>query len=139
MRAELSVALAAPVERAFALLSEPSERPRWQASLWHVELLTPGETRVGTRWRERPLGLAWVELEIVAFERDRLWSERARTALGTFTVTLRFAPVGEATRLDVEADLALRGPARLLAPAASLVLPRALAHDLRRAERLLVA
>jgi uncharacterized protein YndB with AHSA1/START domain len=134
---ELEVVLDAPVERVFAFLADPENRPRWQSSLRRVETITTGEPRAGTRWREQPLGLGWVELEIVRFERDREWSERAELALGTFTLTLRFTPEGAATRVHVDAELALRGAARLLGPGARLVLPRAFASDLRRAGRIL--
>lgn len=139
MRVELSVELAAPVDRVFALLSDPRQRPRWQASLRGVEVLTEGPPRVGTRWRERPLGMGPLELEIVAFEENERWVERAEMAIGTFTLTLRFTGSGALTRVDVEAELALRGPAKLLALGARLVLPGAFAHDLRRAERILAA
>lgn len=136
---ELEVVLDAPVERVFAFLADPENRPRWQSSLRRVQVLTEGEPGVGARWREQPLGLGWVELEIVRFERDRAWSERAELALGTFTLTLRFTPEGTATRVHVDAELALRGAARLLGPGARLVLPRAFASDLRRAGRILAS
>ena len=139
MRMELEVVLDAPVERVFVFLADPENRPRWQSSLRRVELITEGEPRVGTRWREQPIGLGWVELEIVRFERDRAWSERAELAFGTFTLTLRFTPEGEATRVHVDAELALRGAARLLGLGARLVLPRAFASDLRRAGRILAS
>jgi uncharacterized protein YndB with AHSA1/START domain len=134
---ELEVVLDAPVERVFAFLADPENRPRWQSSLRRVELITNGAPRVGTRWREAPIGLGWVELEIVRFERDRAWSERAELAFGAFTLTLRFTPEGAATRVHVDAELALRGAARLLGSGARLVLPRAFASDLRRAGRIL--
>lgn len=137
MRMQLELIVDAPVERVFAFLADPSNRPRWQASLRRVERLTSGAPRLGTRWREQPIGLGWVELEIVRFERDRAWSERAELPFGTFTLTLRFTPEGAATRVHVEAELALRGAARLLGPGAKLVLPRAFASDLRRAARIL--
>lgn len=136
---ELEVVLDAPVERVFAFLADPENRPRWQSSLRRVELITIDEPRVGTRWREQPIGLGWVELEIVRFERDRAWSERAELAFGTFTLTLRFTPEGAATRVHVDAELALRGAARLLGPGVRLVLPRAFASDLRRAGRILAS
>lgn len=144
MQMELEVVLDAPVERVFAFLPDPLNRPRWQSSLRGVELNTEGRPRVGTRWREQPIGLGWVELEIVRFERDRAWSERAELAFGTFTfgtftLTLRFTPEGAATRVHVEAELVLRGAARLLGPGAKLVLPRAFASDLRRAGRILAS
>ena len=136
---ELEVVLDAPVERVFAFLADPENRPRWQSSLRRVELITIDEPRVGTRWREQPIGLGWVELEIVRFERDRAWSERAELAFGTFTLTLRFTPEGASTRVHVDAELALRGAARLLGPGVRLVLPRAFASDLRRAGRILAS
>ena len=173
---ELEVVLDAPVERVFAFLADPENRPRWQSSLRRVELITEGaersgaelvaeegegrphsqreprssararegarqptEPRLGTRWREQPIGLGWVELEIVRFERDRAWSERAELAFGTFTLTLRFTPEGASTRVHVDAELALRGAARLLGPGVRLVLPRAFASDLRRAGRILAS
>ena len=169
---QLELVLDAPVERVFAFLADPENRPRWQSSLRRVELITggaersgaelvaeegegrphsqqeppssararqPTEPRLGTRWREQPIGLGWVELEIVRFERDRAWSERAELAFGTFTLTLRFTPEGAATRVHVDAELALRGAARLLGPGVRLVLPRAFASDLRRAGRILAS
>ena len=134
---ELEVVLDAPSERVCAVLADPENRPRWQSSLRRVELITNGEPRLGTRWREQPIGLGWVELEIVRFDQDREWSERAELAFGTFTLTLRFTPEGAATRVHVDAELALRGAARLLGLGARLVLPRAFASDLRRAGRIL--
>jgi len=134
---ELEVVLDAPIERVFAFLADPENRPRWQSSLRRVELITNGEPRLGTRWREQPIGLGWVELEIVRFDQDREWSERAELAFGTFTLTLRFTPEDAATRVHVDAELALRGAARLLGLGARLVLPRAFASDLRRAGRIL--
>src|SRR6476620_7131675 len=106
-----SQSLAQPVSRVFALLSDPRKRPQWQSSLKSVELLDPGEPRVGMRWREAPHGLMSFSLEISRFEPDRVWEERLDSAFVRGRVCMHFAPApADTTALEIEVALELRGP-----------------------------
>ncbi len=137
MHVELEFLLPAPPERCFELLSNPVHRVRWQRSLRRVEVLTPGPPRLGTRWREWPLGLGEVELEIVQFEAGRVWAERGETKVGTLQLVLRFEADGPATRLGVDADLTLPRWASWGEGALLPFVRRELTGDLGRAAALL--
>lgn len=127
-----------PLERVFALLSDPRLRSRWQASLADVELLDAGEPRVGMRWRERPHGLVPFTLEIAAFERDRHWAERIESPLCTGTLDLSFERLGpDATEVRVAVELELRAGLQWSAWLVRSVLAREVRRDLSRAERVL--
>jgi hypothetical protein len=124
--------------RVFALLSDPRQRPRWQASLSAVEMLDDGEPRVGMRWRERPYGLSQVALVISGFERDRLWAEQFESSLASGSMSVRFTPVGaDATDLDLQATIALRSPLALATWLARRLLQREIRRDLARIEQVL--
>jgi uncharacterized protein YndB with AHSA1/START domain len=126
-----------PVARVFALLSDPRQRPRWQASLSGVEMIDPGPPRVGMRWRERPGGLARFALAITELEAERRWAERFEGP-ASGSIALAFTPDGpRATRLEVRVAVDLRGPFKLLGPLLAQLLPLAIRADLARAERLL--
>jgi hypothetical protein len=121
----------------YPYLAEPRNRPAWQSTLRRVDMLTQGPPGLGTRWRETAIGFGTSEMEIVAFEPNRTWGERARTPFGTATVTLHFEEedgVRPATRVRVDAELEVP---RVLGPVARAVMRRLFRGDLARAERIL--
>jgi uncharacterized protein YndB with AHSA1/START domain len=125
-------------QRVFALLADPRQRPRWQASLSAVEMIDGGEPRLGMRWRERPYGLSQVALEISAFEPDRLWAEQFESRVASGSMSVRFAPAGAgATDLDLHATVTLRGPLALATGVAKRLLQREIRRDLARIEQVL--
>jgi uncharacterized membrane protein len=133
---EDEVVVAKPVELVFPFLADPRNRPRWQASLRSVEMLTDGEPRVGMCWRERPGGLVWFELCIIELEPNQLWTERIRGAGIEGQIAMRFAAEGGATRIRVAVSLDLPRPLRLGAPLVRTLLPLAARRDLAQVERL---
>ncbi|WP_296605301.1 SRPBCC family protein [Nocardioides sp.] len=134
------VAVAFPVSRevAFDYLADPHNRPAWQSSLARVEDVD-GEVRVGQTWVDvtspglRPL------METTELDRPRRWSERGTWRGFDAVLTLDFAET--ATGCDVAATMRVtgRGIAALPARVLSLVAPRAVRSDLRRAARVLGA
>jgi uncharacterized protein YndB with AHSA1/START domain len=127
-----------PCAAVFALLSDPRLRPRWQRSLRSVELIDAGEPRLGMRWQERPHGLMTFELQITAYEPERLWAEQFTCRIASGTLELRFIPEGSAsTRVDVRAVVNLHGPARAGSRVAALLLRREMTGDLALAQRAL--
>ncbi|MDP3894078.1 SRPBCC family protein [Nocardioides sp.] len=128
-----------PVSLVFGLLADPRRRPEWQSSLRRVEMLTPGEPGVGTRWHDvtaigvRPL------MEITTWETDRVWAERGSWRGLELTLDLRFASLDAATRTRVTATVVTNAPGwrRPIGWGLSAMGPLAAKDDLRRAARLL--
>ena len=71
-------------------------------------MLTEGPSGVGTRWRESTTGLGTYGVEVVAFERERLWVEEADTSRGNGRISVAFASEGDAaTRVTVTVEIHL--------------------------------
>lgn len=140
MRVELEHVVAHPPDRVFAFMSVPSNRPLWQENTESVELVSVGEARVGTRWREVMRGVGPVEQELVALEPGVLWEEAGRSQFGTGRVRVEFAPAGDdATRVRVCVELRPRGTKRLLEPALALMVRRQMPRDLDRLGEILAS
>ena len=133
MKILLERTLPSPISEVFAFLSDPRNRPVWQRSLDRVEMLTDGPPRVGTRWREWPLLLGEVSLEIVEFETDRVWAERGTSNKGQLDLLLGFEQAGAETRLSVDARLELPKLLRWAEPLGRPLITAEISGDLRRA------
>lgn len=140
MRVEVERVIAHPVDRVFAVVSDPPSRPRWQENTSGVEVLTPGPAGLGTRWREQSKGIGTVEAEVVGFEPDRLWEESGTADGGAGRITVRMEPEGEgSTRVQVVVELHLKGLRRVMEGALEPIVARQLPKDLERLEALLGA
>lgn len=140
MRVDLEHVVAHLVDRVFAVMSDPASRPLWQENTSDVEVLTPGPTALGTRWRETSRGIGTVHAEVVGFEENALWEEAGTAAGGAGHVSVRFRPEGEtATRLVVGVEVHLKGARRLMEPALAPLVSRQMLSDLTRLEALLSA
>jgi uncharacterized protein YndB with AHSA1/START domain len=140
VRVEVERVIAHPVDRVFAVVSDPPSRPRWQENTSGVEVLTPGPTGLGTRWREQNKGIGTVAAEVVGFEADRLWEESGTADGGAGRITVRMEPDGEAsTRVQVVVELHLKGLRRVMEGALEPIVARQLPKDLERLEALLDA
>jgi uncharacterized protein YndB with AHSA1/START domain len=139
MRLVIERALREPLPSVYAFLADPRNRPRWQSSLTGVTVDGDGPPGLGTRWKERAIGFGTSEMEIVRFEPNRVWAERARSRFGDALVTLYFSPAGpngEGTLVRLEAEI---GIPRLFAPAAKLVMKTLFSNDLAKAEAIIAS
>lgn len=138
MRVEVERVIAHPVDRVFAIVSDPPSRPRWQENTSGVEVLTPGPAGLGTRWREQSKGVGAVAVEVVGFEADRLWEESGTADGGIGRITVRMEPEGEgSTRVHVVAELHLKGLRRVMEGALGPIVARQIPKDLEQLETLL--
>jgi uncharacterized protein YndB with AHSA1/START domain len=126
-----------PVDRVFSVMSDPAKRPLWQENSQEVEVLTPGESRLGTRWRETIKGIGSVEAEVVGFEANALWTEAGTSDSGTGRITVTFRPEGDVTHLEVEVEMNLRGLKRVMEPALGPMIRHQMPRDLDRLAELL--
>jgi hypothetical protein len=134
-----SVAYAVPAEVAFAYLADPGNRPEWQSSLRGVEILDPGEPRVGMRWRDLTSARIVPDMVITAMETPVLWAETGQWRAFAADLNLRFVP--RETGCVVDAEFGVRGPGLLrpVAWAATRAGLFAVRSDLRRAGRILAS
>jgi uncharacterized protein YndB with AHSA1/START domain len=139
MHFALSQRIKSPPLRVFEFFADPHNRPHWQRSLKSVAVETPGRPRLGTRWRESPLGLGSVAMEITAFEAPYRWSERGSSSFGSLELTLTFAAEASGTEVLLTSDLVLRAPLLLLEPLLKPLLRREMKQDLARAASILEA
>src|SRR3954452_3966998 len=139
MRVDLEHVVAHPVDQVFAFMADVRNRPRWQEKTRDVELITDGEPRLGTRWRETVKGIGTYQAEVGAFERDALWVEAADLEAGSGRIEVAFAPAenGAATRVNVAVEISLRGTKRLMEPALAPMIRRQMPADLERLDALL--
>jgi uncharacterized protein YndB with AHSA1/START domain len=126
-----------PRELVFAYLSDPVNRPEWQASLRSVEVLDPGEPHVGQRWVDRVYAAPPFHLETTRVEPGRVWAEVGTSGPFTATGTLLFEDAMRegvrGTVVTCVARVTARGPARPLAVGARAVAALLVRNDLRRA------
>jgi hypothetical protein len=132
-----TVDFAVPLDVAFAYLADPRNRPEWQSSLASVEMLTDGEPRVGTRWRDHTLARVVPEMEITALEGDRLWAESGTWHAVQADLELRFAPTESGCRVDVGFRVTGRGVLRVVGRPITVAGVRPVLADVRRAARIL--
>ena len=103
---DVSVTIARPVEDVFAVLTDPTQSPKWATSALEGELLTDGPPRIGTQRRVVVKGMFGRTMESV-MEVTELDTNRA-VALelisaswgGIGRTRYTFTPVGDGTRVD---------------------------------------
>jgi hypothetical protein len=140
-RWDTRVFAAAPRPAVFAYLSDPVNRPEWQASLKRVEVLDAGPPHVGQQWVDHVKVGPRFELQTTGLDPDRLWAETGTSGPFTAFGTLLFEDADKDGRAGTEVTCIARVRGRGVAvplgwPATALgaLLVR---NDLRRAARLL--
>ena len=136
MRFTVGVDFPTSDERAYRYLSEPRNRPAWQASLRRVTEVR-GHGEPGTTWVDVTAAGIRPRLEVTAAAPYRRWQERGTWRGVCAILTLRFAQTGP-THTRVVATVEVETPALLRPVALALMVvgPPALRSDLARAARL---
>jgi len=103
-RIALSQMVQAPVAAVFAAASDFANAPTRIKDIVRVEMLTPGPVGVGTKFKETRVMFkkeATETMEVTAFEPNAAYELSARSCGAEFKTRFAFAPVGDATRIDV--------------------------------------
>jgi uncharacterized protein YndB with AHSA1/START domain len=134
--------VAAPIEQVFRLFTDIEHGTAHVSGIKKVEMLTPGAIHLGTRWREtrEVMGrLDSAEMEITAFERNRMYTITHHKAGVRIDATFWFDTSGEGTKVSVEYEIGAGGlPPGLLAPlgwAMGGKIEGVLSHDLADLKR----
>jgi len=112
--------VAAPVGQVFQLFTDIEHGPDRVGGIKKVEMLTPGVVHLGSRWRETRDILGRedsAEMEITAFELNRMYTITHHKAGVRIDTTFWFEREGAGTKVAVEFQLDGGGvPPGLLAP-----------------------
>jgi uncharacterized protein YndB with AHSA1/START domain len=112
--------IAAPLDRVFEIFTDIEHGPAHVSGIKRLDMMTTGRIHVGTRWletREVMGRLDTVEMEITAFERNRMYTITHHKAGVRIDTTFWFEPSGERTKVTVEFDLGASGlPPGFLTP-----------------------
>ena len=134
--------IAAPLERVFQLFSDIEHGPAHVSGIKKLAMMTPGHIHVGTRWLETREVMGrpdTVEMEITAFERNRMYTITHHKAGVRIDTTFWFEPSGDRTKVTVEFDLDSSSlPPALLAPLGWAIagkVEKVLSHDLADLKR----
>jgi uncharacterized protein YndB with AHSA1/START domain len=133
-----TVLFAQPPEVVFPYLADPRKRPEWQSSLKAIEMRDQGEPRVGMRWRDLTGPGFRPEMEITQLVPYRVWAETGSWRGVTADLTLRFTAVGTGTRVTAEVEIRSEGLWRAVSAVVRRLAPAALAHDLGKANEVLM-
>ncbi|MGE0041622.1 MAG: SRPBCC family protein [Vicinamibacterales bacterium] len=116
----------APLERVFRVFTDIEGSALRVRNIQQIEMLTPGAIKIGSRWREtRELmgQTASEELQITAFEMNRMYTITCDTHGTRFDCTFRFTEAPDGTDVMAELDIIPQSfGARLVAPFGALVL-----------------
>jgi len=112
--------LEAPVDQVFAAFTDIEHNAGRVSGIRNVEVLSTGEFRLGTRWREtrEVMGrLDDAEMEVTAFEKGRGYTITHYKAGVKIDTVFTFAPEGDGTQVSITFALENQGlPPGLLTP-----------------------
>ena len=112
--------LAAPIDEVFAAFTDLEQTARRVSGIKGVQILTNGEFRLGTRWREtrEVMGrLDDADMEVTAFDKGRGYTITHHKAGVKVDTVFTFAPAGDGTAVSITFALENQGlPPGLLTP-----------------------
>lgn len=115
------------VEEAFDYLADFGNASKWDENTLSSDCLGDDPYRAGARYRVvtdfggRTLTLTY---ETIEFDRPDRVVFRSDAGISKIQDTITFHEDGEGSRVDYEADISLKGPARLLDPVFTLIFKR---------------
>jgi carbon monoxide dehydrogenase subunit G len=137
-----SVEINRPVDQVFDFLADIGNAPRWQRGVVSSRKDSEGPMRVGTTFTEnmRVMGMSFdARCEVTAFEPPRRIAMVADGKLVRYHGVFQLEPVGAATQLSVDAQVALKGFWRLLSPLMGSEIRKESAAELQDIRRVLEA
>jgi hypothetical protein len=127
-----SVVLPCTPEEAFDYLPDLRNELEWNPDCTEAEKITDGPVGLGTKFLMHWTGSPGVEIEIVAYERPRMWKAYNDDGPFEFDFQATLEPVAEGTRLSVDFGVRPRGWFRLVFPVFVLFLRREEKANMKR-------
>jgi len=132
-----------PIDEVVAFVDDNTNDPLWQSSVLESEKLTPGEPKVGTRYRVREKFLGRVieeEWEVVERNADGTqWAARSVTGPFPMETTMRFEATENGTRIKRTLSVDVGRFFKLASPVVAHIAQRELDMDFANLKELLEA
>lgn len=141
--ADVSVTIARPAEDVFAVLTDPTQSPRWSANAIEAEIITPGPPGVGSRRRavtRGPFGGTMENvMEVTELQPDRKVALKLVSAPwgGTGRTWYTFTPVDGGTRVDWTWEMEPAGAWKLIIRPLMAIFGRVFQRDLDHLKRMM--
>ena len=120
-----------PPEAVFDFLTDLRHELDWNPNAEHVEKLTDGPIRVGTRFRARWSGTGSTDVVVIHHDRPHAWATRS-SAMGIEVIASgSVSAIAGGSRYTIRLELRPRGMARLLAPLAKVLMERGEDRNMR--------
>jgi uncharacterized protein YndB with AHSA1/START domain len=139
---ETGVAIERPAEEVFAYLSDPTHFPAWNSAVRAVQLTSAGGGGVGAIYRmerDLPTGKVENDLQVVAVDPPREFVIRTMSGPTPFHYRYRLSEEDGGTRVVLDAEVDLSGPAALVASLARRAVKKGVDDNLRTLKTLLEA
>jgi len=139
---ETSIDIQRPVETVFAYAADPRNTPQWQGAIQESRVTPDGPPTVGTKARQVASFLG-VKLqptnEITALEPNRSVSFKGRAGPAALEATIRFAALGDGTRLSATFQVEPGGLFRVAGPLFASQFKKQVEADFQRLKAVLEA
>ena len=114
-----SITNARPLPKVFAFVADMNNIPKWQAEVVKSTVVTPGPTKVGTRFTEEvkmgPMRTA-ADCEVTEFILDKSVAFKAKSSSINYEGRILVEPFEKGTKLTMEGSAQPKGLWRLLQP-----------------------
>jgi uncharacterized membrane protein len=108
-----------PVEKVFTFITDMKNLTQWETNMSDVEILTPVELGVGSKFRGKAnvMGMRtkWIA-EIIGWNPNKRYTERISSGSSLIDVPLLFEPVETGTKLTMVREMRMGGFLKLLSP-----------------------
>jgi len=122
-----SVTINRPVEEVFAYVTDTSNDPAWHTDILEARKTSEEPIGMGTKWHARfePfMGISEGDMEVVAFEANRMEALRGVMGPTEPTLTYLFEPTDGGTRFTRRVQIKVSGIMRLMEPVMWLIAPK---------------
>ena len=135
-----SVTINRPIEEVFAYVTDTSNDPAWHTDALEARKTSEGPIGMGTVWHVRfkpAMGVSEGDMEVVAFEPNRMEVQRGVIGPMQPTLTYVFEPADGGTRFTRRVQIKVSGTMRMMEPLMRLMTPKGNAGFLANLKRVL--
>jgi uncharacterized protein YndB with AHSA1/START domain len=135
-----SVTINRPVEEVFAYVTDTANDPAWHTDVLEARKTSEGPIGMGTTWHSRfkpSMGISEGDMEVVAFEPNRMEVMRGDVGPMHPTLTYLFEPADGGTRFTRRVQIRISGVMRVMEPLMRFMTPKGNARFLANLKQVL--
>jgi uncharacterized protein YndB with AHSA1/START domain len=122
-----SITINRPVEEVFAYVTDVTNDPAWHTDVLEARKTTEGPIGMGTVWHTRfkpAMGISETDMEVVAFEPNRVQVMKGDVGPMHPTLTYQFEPADGGTRFTRRVQIRVSGWMKIMQPMIGMMVPK---------------